>query len=84
MRIKGVCTKYGTVNVEHEAYFGVGELIEMLPPIIDEYSSGVINVGGRWSVHYKRLFTRRYDTSAKELVDALYDMILKLKEEGVI
>lgn len=40
--------------------------------------------GGRWSVHYKRLFERRYDTSAKELVDALYDMAVKLKERGVI
>lgn len=84
MRIKGVCTKYGTVNIEHEAYFGVGELIEMLPPIIDEYSSTVICGGGTWSVHYKRIFASRYDTSAKELIDALYKMIIKLKEEGVV
>ena len=71
-------------SVDAERNYSIGELIEMLPPIIDEYSSGVINGGGRWSVHYKRLFTRRYDTSATELTDALYNMIIKLKEEGVI
>ena len=84
MRIKGVCTKYGTVNVEHETYFDIGKLIEMLPPIIDEYSSQVISGGGTWSVHYKRIFESRYDTFAKELIDALYEMIVKLKAEGVI
>lgn len=25
MRIKGVCTRYGTVNVENETYFDVGK-----------------------------------------------------------
>lgn len=64
--------------------YTIGELIEMLPPIIDEYSSQVISGGGTWSVHYKRIFASRYDTSAKELIDALYKMIIKLKEEGVI
>lgn len=64
--------------------YSIGELIEMLPPIIDEYSSYVVSGGGTWSVHYKRIFASRYDTSAKELIDALYKMIVKLKEEGVI
>lgn len=64
--------------------YSIGELIEMLPPIIDEYSSTVVSGGGTWSVHYKRIFASRYDTFAKELIDALYDMIIKLKEEGVI
>lgn len=67
-----------------EPQYTIGELIEMLPPIIDEYSSQVISGGGTWSVHYKRIFESRYDTSAKELIDALYDMIVKLKEKGVL
>lgn len=71
-------------NGEPQFHYTIGELIEMLPPIIDEYSSSVINGGGTWSVHYKHIFTCRYDTSAKELIDALYNMIIKLKEEGVI
>lgn len=64
--------------------YNIGELIEMLPPIIDEYSSCVVSGGGSWSVHYKRIFESRYDTFAKELIDALYYMVVKLKEEGVI
>ena len=64
--------------------YSIGELIDMLPTIIDEYSVKVISGGGTWSVHYKRIFESRYDTFAKDLIDALYDMIVKLKAEGVI
>lgn len=67
-----------------EPQYTIGELIEMLLPIIDEYSSTVVSGGGTWSVHYKRIFASRYDTFAKEFIDALYNMIIKLKEEGVI
>ena len=67
-----------------ELQYTIGELIEMLPPIIDEYSSVVVSGGGTWSVHYKRIFESRYDVFAKELIDALYGMIIKLKEKGVI
>lgn len=76
--------KFEWKDGEPQFHYTIGELIEMLPPIIDEYSSYVVSGGGTWSVHYKRIFASRYDTSSKELIDALYKMIIKLKEEGVI
>jgi hypothetical protein len=100
MRIKGVCTRYGTVNVEHETYFDVGKLIEMLPMTItheiwfgeDKGKEGVwglrIDTGGTeygWDIWYERPHSAHlYLGGRSELVDALYDMIIKLKEEGVI
>ena len=74
-RIKGVSTKYGIVNIEHETYFDVGSLIEILG--YDLYS-----------IHYKGLAwevkSERVETREAELIDALYNMILKLKEEEII
>ena len=88
MRIKGVCTKYGTVNIEHETYFDVGKLIEMLPEkVTDKHEHDAILqmtcFNGEWRVKY----AGAYDVGlmiAHELIDALYDMILELKEKGVI
>ena len=62
--------------------YSIGELIEMLPKIYD--SEGLLI--GR---HYMAdVWIVRYPTKIlihkEELVDALYDMIVKLKEEGVI
>lgn len=37
-------------------------------------------VGGGWAISY----CKEYDERNNELIDALYDMIIKLKEEGVI
>ena len=82
MRIKGVCTKYGPVNIEHEAYFDVGKLIEMLPAKIDGTYCNIDRCGQRsWAISYDPMI---YCCSCAELVDALYEMVVKLKEEGVI
>ena len=55
--------------------FSIGELIEIMG--YDLYS-----------IHYKGLAwevkSERVETSKSELIDALFDMIVKLKEEGVI
>ena len=66
--------------------YSIGELIEMLPPHITHGDRGFISylsiapyVQG-WKVAY----THIYIMLDSELVDALYDMIVKLKEEGVI
>lgn len=85
MRIKGVCTKYGTVNVEHEAYFDVGKLIEVLPSVLDNHKRLCIeSSGGKWWVAYINLWDKKYFVRKDELIDALYAMILQLREEGVI
>lgn len=66
-----------------EAY-SIGELIEMLPPKIDGRNSVFERYDelGQWLVCYE-VCLGVYSMSA-ELIDALYDVIVKLKEEGVI
>lgn len=89
MRIKGVCTRYGTVNVEHETNFDVGELFEMLPKHI--FPNGkccdfhICANQNLWVVKYIAvLYETDYRFCSTELIDALYNMIIMLKEEGVI
>ncbi len=70
-------------NIVKKQDYSIGELIEMLPPHI-----------GRWEldIFYNLQFEcwvvsidpENHTTAATELTDALYDMIVKLKEEGVI
>ena len=72
--------------------YSIGELIEMLPEKIesemddefcDEYSYLIIEEG--WSVIYQNgLYNVDKCSRSKELIDALYEMVIKLKEEGVI
>lgn len=88
MRIKGVCTKYGIVNVEHETYFDVGGLIEMLPEkVTDKHEHDAILqitcFNGEWRVKY----AGAYDIGlmiAHELIDALYYMLIDLLENDLI
>ena len=66
--------------------YSIGELIEML----EEVASVVISYSYQKRGYYvrviipKRIGGGMYRISQIELVDALYDMIIKLKEEGVI
>lgn len=72
--------------------FSIGELIEMLPKKIesdmddefcDEYSYLIIEEG--WDVSYRNgLYNVDKYSRSEELIDALYEMVVKLKEEGVI
>lgn len=64
-----------------EAY-SIGELIEMLPTIIDYFTLwiGRDERSNQWFVKYHP----RTLVVDEELVDALYDMCVKLKEEGII
>lgn len=86
-RIKEVQVVHLKINVVHDCSFTIGELIEMLPQVI-EFGENVLfyplhvkpTVGGGWAITY----CNKYDERNNELIDALYDMIVKLKEEGVI
>jgi hypothetical protein len=82
MRIKGVCTRYGTVNIEHETYFDVAKLIEVLSND-DVATTKFVYDRFNWFVDWD-LFDKIHQTVGVELVDALYDMVIKLKENGVI
>jgi hypothetical protein len=80
--------------------YSIGELIEMLPKTIEEEiwwgdEKGKIGVWGlvintlgveyMWDVSYERAYSCAiYAESNPELIDALYAMLVKLKEEGVI
>jgi hypothetical protein len=74
--------------VGHDGYWGydyaysIGELIEMLP---SRYNGDDLEINRDWKFERWLVFYRGDDaTAATELIDALYDMCIKLKEEGVI
>jgi hypothetical protein len=68
--------------------YPIGELIEMLPKEMDcelgdlglSIENNIYETPNEWIVFYDG----RHQTNSVELVDALYAMILQLKEEGVI
>ena len=88
MRIKGVSTKYINVSIEHETYFDVGKLIELLPEkVSDNHGHDAILqmtcFNGEWRVKY----AGAYDVGlmiAHELIDALYYMLIDLLENDLI
>lgn len=62
--------------------YNIGELIEMLPP---RYNHEDLEINRDWRFERWLVFYRGYDTTAAtELIDALYDMLIRLKEEGMI
>jgi len=78
--------------IQCEGNYSIGKLIEMLPTkieaeVTDEYDSetAYLNIEEGWTISYFNGWcTVEKYTKATELIDALYDMIVKLKEEGVI
>lgn len=66
-----------------EPQYTIGELIEMLPPHIGRWELDIFH-----NLHFACwtvcIDPEKYTTAATELIDALYDMVVKLKEEGVI
>jgi hypothetical protein len=67
---------------EFEGSYSIGELIEMLPP---RYNHEDLEINRDWRFERWLVFYRGDDaTAATELIDALYEMIVILKEEGVI
>ena len=76
-------------NDELGRTFSIGELIEVLPNVIEsedsEYATLQIYFDlFNWIIEYTGVEETQYATSATELIDALYEMIVKLKEEGII
>lgn len=71
--------------------YSIGELIEMLQKQVYQIEySGIpcdLNIhydGGTWLIVYICERDGRFKTERLDLIDALYDMVVKLKEEGVI
>jgi hypothetical protein len=71
------------LEIEWEKAYSIGELIEMLPREYDGEFLEILAVSltySKWTVRYPYGII----INKKELIDALYDMIINLKEEGVI
>lgn len=62
--------------------YTIGELIEMLPTIVDNFTLwiGRDERSNQWFVKYHP----RTLVVDEELIDALYDMLIRLKNEGMI
>ena len=84
----------GYVHLVPQKAYSIGELIEMLPTMIGEGDfngeplfkySFVLAGATKWIVGYE-FFAKfnQYVSEREELIDALYEMVVKLKEEGVI
>ena len=81
------------VNCEptFEPQYTIGELIEMLPEVTcrsnnDDihYYLTIYNDAMDWNIAYRDGDDELCYIFADELIDALYSMIVRLKEEGVI
>lgn len=71
-----------------EINYNLGELLSFLPKEIDYNgfkSTLYIFVNqGAWVVEYSDFLGELYSTYRIELIDAIFDVCVKLKEEGVI
>lgn len=64
--------------------YSIGEMIEMLPMEDRAGERSMVYDGLEWVVNWDNDDGTINQVAATELIDALYDMVVKLKEEGVI
>lgn len=69
--------------------YSIGELIEMLPENVAKENKipSTLNISvlnGEWCVQYADFSGTDFEFCNTELIDALYDMAVKLKEEDVL
>lgn len=77
-RITRVVSENGKVHIFQEQSFSIGELISFLPD--DGVSDRRLEFDGfHWIVDWDS-FDKIHQTMQVELIDALYEMIVKLKE----
>lgn len=75
---------FEVANDELGYTYSIGELIEMLPMEERAGERSIVYDGLEWVINWDNDDGTINQVVATELIDALYDMILKLKEEGVI
>ena len=67
--------------------YSIGELIEFLPNYIDDRDYlgylCIFYIGGFWQINYDQDFHHKV-WQWEELIDALYEVCVELKNEGVI
>lgn len=75
---------YGMGGISVAKAYSIGELIEMLPMEDRAGERSMVYDGLEWVVNWDNDDGTINQVVATELIDALYDMVVKLKEEGVI
>ena len=81
---------FGNKTIGDYAYT-IGELIEMLPKSISHPHNTLLKFylaisflqSEQWYVDYETCDSALYSVAKSELVDALYEMVVKLKEEEI-
>ena len=75
----------GGVSYDSNHNYSIGELIEFLPKeITDEYDEVASLEFSKTEVYYTNFRAMSYYANGVELIDALFNMCVTLKEEGVI
>lgn len=77
------------IVVGEEGDYSIGELLSFLPENIAKENKipSTLNISlmnGEWCVQYADFLGPDFVFCNTELIDALFDMIVKLKEKGVI
>ena len=82
---------YGMGGISVAKDYSIGELIEMLPAVIRKFGGCPLNIyreESAWYVYYNPIIAGVtapiYSTNYTELIDALFEMLVLLKEEGAI
>lgn len=82
--------KFEWKNGEPQFHYTIGELIEILPQTINVfYNLSILSSHKGWWVLYGMIgdgdmWSIEHEVYRNDLVDALYDMVVRLKERGVI
>ena len=79
----------GATWVQCEGNYSIGELLSFLPENIAKENEmpSTLNISllnGEWCVEYADFLGADFSFHSVELIDAVFNMIVKLKEEGVI
>lgn len=80
---------YGMGGISVAKAYTIGELLSFLPENIAEENElpSTLNISlldGEWCVEYADFLGADFSFRSVELIDAIFDMILKLKEKGMI
>lgn len=80
---------YGMGSISVAKAYTIGELLSFLPENIAKENEmpSTLNISllnGEWCVEYADFLGADFSFSSVELIDAIFDMIVKLKEKGVI
>ena len=75
----------GGVSYDSNHNYSIGELIEFLPKnVTDEYDEVTSLEFSKTEVYYTNFRVMSYYKNSAELIDALFNMCVELKKEGMI